>query len=175
MIGGHELAKVAVNPIGGVITDPGHSLSRSVFNYESNSGDSMHGTDHISTANLSLEPCSHQHSHSIISRSKSLKTLGKRQKHVRKACIHCKKAHLACDEGRPCKRCIHLGKTDCIDVEHKRRGRPRSSPEKKRTAQISTPQEYVVCSANNFGDSNIYSAGTQGMLSLSGIELDKNE
>ena len=56
----------------------------------------------------------------------------KRHKHVRKACVHCKKAHLACDEGRPCRRCIHLGKTDCVDVEHKRRGRPRTSPEKKK-------------------------------------------
>jgi hypothetical protein len=56
----------------------------------------------------------------------------KRQKHVRRACVHCKKAHLACDEGRPCRRCLHLGKTDCVDVEHKRRGRPRTSPEKKK-------------------------------------------
>ncbi|KAI9199870.1 uncharacterized protein BJ171DRAFT_199367 [Polychytrium aggregatum] len=50
----------------------------------------------------------------------------KRQRHVGKACIHCKKAHLACDSGRPCRRCKHMGKTDCIDVEHKKRGRPRS-------------------------------------------------
>ncbi len=51
-------------------------------------------------------------------------------KHVGIACTHCKKAHLACDNSRPCKRCTRLGKTDCIDVEHKRRGRPRTSPEK---------------------------------------------
>ena len=49
------------------------------------------------------------------------------QKHVCKACIHCKRAHLACDEARPCRRCMHLGKFDtCVDVEHKRRGRPKS-------------------------------------------------
>lgn len=59
------------------------------------------------------------------------KDANKRQKHVKKACVHCKKAHLACDEERPCRRCVHLGKTDCVDVEHKRRGRPRSSPEKR--------------------------------------------
>ncbi|KAI8896222.1 hypothetical protein BC833DRAFT_598303 [Globomyces pollinis-pini] len=47
-----------------------------------------------------------------------------RNKHVGKACTHCKKAHLACDSSRPCKRCTHLGKSDCIDVTHKRRGRP---------------------------------------------------
>jgi hypothetical protein len=57
----------------------------------------------------------------------------KRQKHVGRACVHCKKAHLACDESRPCKRCLHLGKTDCVDVEHKRRGRPKISPEKRKS------------------------------------------
>ena len=60
------------------------------------------------------------------------KKLKKRNKHVCKACVHCKKAHLACDESRPCTRCSQLGKTDCIDVQHKRRGRPRlASTERK--------------------------------------------
>ncbi|MCO5588129.1 hypothetical protein L7F22_042084 [Adiantum nelumboides] len=46
--------------------------------------------------------------------------------HVPSACLNCKKAHLACDVNRPCRRCINLGKTDtCIDVRHKKRGRPR--------------------------------------------------
>ncbi|KAJ3269994.1 hypothetical protein HDV01_000757 [Terramyces sp. JEL0728] len=54
----------------------------------------------------------------------------KRPKHVGKACVHCKKAHLACDSNRPCKRCKHLGKDDCVDVEHKRRGRPKSTKRK---------------------------------------------
>jgi hypothetical protein len=170
-MGGHELAKADVNQMG-LLSDAGNPLSHSVFNYDSNGGESMHCNDHISTANLSIEQSSNQHTHNIISRSKSTKTLGKRQKHVRKACIHCKKAHLACDEARPCKRCLHLGKPDCIDVEHKRRGRPRSSPEKKRPAQISTPQEYTEA---HFGGNNLYPPGTQGVLSLSGIELDKTE
>ncbi|UZJ53858.1 hypothetical protein CBS101457_003178 [Exobasidium rhododendri] len=46
--------------------------------------------------------------------------------HVPSACLNCKRAHLACDVSRPCRRCINLGKTDtCIDVQHKKRGRPR--------------------------------------------------
>ncbi|PWY99859.1 hypothetical protein BCV70DRAFT_200766 [Testicularia cyperi] len=46
--------------------------------------------------------------------------------HVPSACLNCKRAHLACDVGRPCRRCINLGKSDtCIDVQHKKRGRPR--------------------------------------------------
>ncbi|KAG0226325.1 hypothetical protein BGW42_003760 [Actinomortierella wolfii] len=46
--------------------------------------------------------------------------------HVPSACINCKKAHLACDISRPCKRCISVGKDDtCRDVEHKKRGRPK--------------------------------------------------
>ncbi|ORX92520.1 hypothetical protein K493DRAFT_303261 [Basidiobolus meristosporus CBS 931.73] len=57
-----------------------------------------------------------------------------KKKNVGRACVHCKKAHLACDESRPCKRCVHLGKSFCIDVEHKRRGRPKLSTNKKNGA-----------------------------------------
>jgi hypothetical protein len=36
---------------------------------------------------------------------------------VSSACGPCKRAHLACDVGRPCKRCINMGKEDqCEDV-----------------------------------------------------------
>ncbi|KAF1989268.1 hypothetical protein K402DRAFT_268601 [Aulographum hederae CBS 113979] len=37
---------------------------------------------------------------------------GRRAKaHVRTACVNCKKAHLSCDDARPCSRCISTGKT----------------------------------------------------------------
>ncbi|PKS08981.1 hypothetical protein jhhlp_003594 [Lomentospora prolificans] len=46
--------------------------------------------------------------------------------HVASACVPCKKAHLRCDAQRPCSRCLMNGKEDsCIDVQHKKRGRPR--------------------------------------------------
>ncbi|PWN20996.1 hypothetical protein BCV69DRAFT_180995 [Microstroma glucosiphilum] len=46
--------------------------------------------------------------------------------HVSSACLNCKRAHLACDAERPCRRCSKLGKTaTCVDVQHKKRGRPR--------------------------------------------------
>ncbi|KAI9486910.1 MAG: ribose 5-phosphate isomerase A-domain-containing protein, partial [Benjaminiella poitrasii] len=52
--------------------------------------------------------------------------------HVPTACIHCKKAHLACDLSRPCKRCYSLGKSDsCVDIRHKKRGRPKLTSVKK--------------------------------------------
>ncbi|KAL7409288.1 hypothetical protein BDY24DRAFT_403690 [Mrakia frigida] len=44
------------------------------------------------------------------------------------ACGPCKRAHLACDDGRPCKRCSSLNKEDqCVDVPQKKRGRPKLS------------------------------------------------
>ncbi|KAI9315619.1 hypothetical protein BX666DRAFT_1957571 [Dichotomocladium elegans] len=46
-------------------------------------------------------------------------------RNVDKACNHCKRSHLRCDNMRPCRRCIATGKTGCKDVEHKPRGRPR--------------------------------------------------
>mmetsp|Transcript_4573 Transcript_4573/g.6737 ORF Transcript_4573/g.6737 Transcript_4573/m.6737 type:complete len:365 (+) Transcript_4573:38-1132(+) len=46
----------------------------------------------------------------------------KRGSYAKRACSHCKQAHAACDSGRPCKRCIMLGKEDtCRDVERKSR------------------------------------------------------
>ncbi|RMY51750.1 hypothetical protein D0864_14366, partial [Hortaea werneckii] len=52
---------------------------------------------------------------------------GRRSKtHVASACINCKRAHLSCDVNRPCARCVASGKQDtCVDVQHKKRGRPR--------------------------------------------------
>ncbi|KAK9319437.1 hypothetical protein V1517DRAFT_332577 [Lipomyces orientalis] len=62
-----------------------------------------------------------------LARSTSVGGATRRPKpHVIAACSNCKKAHLACDVGRPCQRCINLGKQDtCVDVRHKKRGRPR--------------------------------------------------
>jgi len=46
----------------------------------------------------------------------------KRGKYTRRACTNCKSAHAACDAGRPCKRCIMLGKEDsCVDSVRKKR------------------------------------------------------
>lgn len=46
--------------------------------------------------------------------------------HVPSACVNCKKKHLACETKRPCNRCVQTGKeASCVDVQHKKRGRPR--------------------------------------------------
>ncbi|KAI8851173.1 hypothetical protein BC829DRAFT_128116 [Chytridium lagenaria] len=51
--------------------------------------------------------------------------------YVHKACINCKVSHVACDVGRPCSRCVRLGKADtCVDAERKKRGRPCNSVKK---------------------------------------------
>ena len=63
--------------------------------------------------------------------------------HVPSACVNCKRKHLACETRRPCNRCLQAGKevrsshamkpmmfansikATCVDVQHKKRGRPR--------------------------------------------------
>ena len=62
--------------------------------------------------------------------------------HVPSACVNCKRKHLACETRRPCNRCVQTGKevrilnldeiitidsfqATCVDVQHKKRGRPR--------------------------------------------------
>ena len=65
--------------------------------------------------------------------------------HVASACVNCKKKHLGCDSARPCRRCVLTGaavslflcvflslpllipvtiQSTCVDVSHKKRGRP---------------------------------------------------
>lgn len=52
-------------------------------------------------------------------------TACKKGRNVDKACNHCKRSHLRCDNVRPCRRCVTTGKVGCQDVKHKPRGRPR--------------------------------------------------
>ncbi|KAI8054409.1 hypothetical protein BDF22DRAFT_678970 [Syncephalis plumigaleata] len=62
--------------------------------------------------------------------------------HVFRACVNCRKGHVACDVNRPCRRCILGGKVDtCIDVDHRRRGRRRAEDElaAKHNAKSTTP------------------------------------
>ncbi|KAI9331677.1 hypothetical protein DFJ73DRAFT_856836 [Zopfochytrium polystomum] len=44
-------------------------------------------------------------------------------------CNRCKSVHVTCDAGRPCQRCIRIGKADtCTDAVRKKRGRPKQVP-----------------------------------------------
>ncbi|KAI1201336.1 hypothetical protein F5X97DRAFT_35447 [Nemania serpens] len=62
----------------------------------------------------------------------SPKSQRKTKGHVASACVPCKRAHLRCDAQRPCSRCLSNGKEDaCIDVQHKKRGRPRLRDERE--------------------------------------------
>ncbi|KAH8880678.1 hypothetical protein GQ53DRAFT_669403 [Thozetella sp. PMI_491] len=63
----------------------------------------------------------------------SPKTQRKTKGHVASACVPCKRAHLRCDAQRPCSRCLNNGKEDqCVDVQHKKRGRPRLRDDRER-------------------------------------------
>lgn len=43
----------------------------------------------------------------------ALRTQRRQKAHVAKACVNCKKAHLSCDDARPCNRCKTTGKEVC--------------------------------------------------------------
>ncbi|KAL2822977.1 hypothetical protein BJX63DRAFT_417377 [Aspergillus granulosus] len=59
------------------------------------------------------------------SRTLPQKTTRRTKAHVASACVNCKKKHLGCDPARPCRRCVLSNKeSTCIDVTHKKRGRP---------------------------------------------------
>ncbi|KAJ6092497.1 hypothetical protein N7486_007786 [Penicillium sp. IBT 16267x] len=59
------------------------------------------------------------------SRTLAPKSTRRTKAHVASACVNCKKKHLGCDPARPCRRCVLAGKAaSCVDVTHKKRGRP---------------------------------------------------
>ncbi|KAL2831667.1 hypothetical protein BJY01DRAFT_226390 [Aspergillus pseudoustus] len=61
----------------------------------------------------------------LASRTLPQKTTRRTKAHVASACVNCKKKHLGCDPARPCRRCVLSNKeSTCIDVTHKKRGRP---------------------------------------------------
>ncbi|KAI9884824.1 MAG: hypothetical protein M1823_003386 [Watsoniomyces obsoletus] len=81
-----------------------------------------------------------------------------RRSHVMSACQPCRVKHLACDEDRPCQRCVTNGTQDtCHDPPHKPRGRPRIRPPGERvpdlargTRQHQLPQMSPVTGGTGF-------------------------
>merc|ERR1712000_322120 len=70
----------------------------------------------------------------------SPKSQRKAKGHVASACVPCKRAHLRCDAQRPCSRCRSNGKEDaCVDVQHKKRGRPRLRDDRDARYDMSRP------------------------------------
>ena len=106
--------------------------------------------------------------------------------HVAKACQNCKKAHLSCNEARPCARCVASGKqvrllqvnpvadmvsfvrlqadkspvqATCVDVEHKKRGRPRLRDDRERPEQGSVPTSFAPAPPPNIARTGGHSRG----------------
>lgn len=103
--------------------------------------------------------------------------------HVASACVPCKRAHLRCDgtfsfvmlpyqiltiykAQRPCSRCVSNGKEDCcIDVQHKKRGRPRLREDRDthfEPGQFQSPRDSARAPAS------IYSASGQPSATYDG-------
>ncbi|KAH9810479.1 GAL4-like Zn(II)2Cys6 (or C6 zinc) binuclear cluster DNA-binding domain [Teratosphaeria destructans] len=92
-----------------------------------------------------------QHGHSVPTTAGPSASRGSRRSkaHVASACINCKRAHLSCDVQRPCTRCVAAGKQDtCIDVQHKKRGRPRLRDEAEFKVEQMTPQRSAQASVH---------------------------
>ncbi|KAK1967927.1 hypothetical protein LY78DRAFT_679791 [Colletotrichum sublineola] len=93
----------------------------------------------------------------------SPRTQRKTKGHVASACVPCKRAHLRCDAQRPCSRCTSNGKEDaCVDVQHKKRGRPRLRDDREARYGPSTyqhPQDAAAAAARRPPLSHYSAAG----------------
>jgi len=63
----------------------------------------------------------------IIKKEKEVipgKSVAKKRKQVKKACVNCRKSHSACDVERPCRRCIETNQADnCFDIPRKNKAK----------------------------------------------------
>ncbi|CDO70594.1 hypothetical protein BN946_scf184656.g9 [Trametes cinnabarina] len=48
---------------------------------------------------------------------------GPKKKKANRACFHCQKAHLTCDDSRPCQRCIKRGMADNCTEGHRKKAK----------------------------------------------------
>ncbi|KAI0374068.1 hypothetical protein BV20DRAFT_962030 [Pilatotrama ljubarskyi] len=48
---------------------------------------------------------------------------GPKKKKASRACFHCQKAHLTCDDSRPCQRCIKRGMADNCTEGHRKKAK----------------------------------------------------
>ncbi|KAI8091053.1 uncharacterized protein B0P05DRAFT_584175 [Gilbertella persicaria] len=98
-----------------------HSLSDEDNHHEDESLDDHHHHHH----HMQEEDDDDDGEYQIRPASASHPLPTKKGRNVDKACNHCKRSHLRCDDMRPCRRCVATGKTGCKDVQHKPRGRPK--------------------------------------------------
>ncbi|KAJ5313298.1 uncharacterized protein N7443_000182 [Penicillium atrosanguineum] len=81
-------------------------------------------------------------------RSLAQKSTRRTKAHVASACVNCKKKHLGCDPARPCRRCVLAGKaSSCVDVTHKKRGRPPLKAEDSSLRPYTSHMEHPAISA----------------------------
>ncbi|KAF7315499.1 Transcriptional factor [Mycena indigotica] len=48
---------------------------------------------------------------------------GPKKKKASRACVHCQKAHLTCDDSRPCQRCVKRGMADSCTEGHRKKAK----------------------------------------------------
>lgn len=107
------------------ITKPQHKFSQKSSSISSESLSYYLSKQHLSDTEEFEEEFDEEVNTTVLTTSASSGTICKKGRNVDKACNHCKRSHLRCDNVRPCRRCVATGKVGCQDVKHKPRGRPR--------------------------------------------------
>jgi len=101
----------------------------------------------IATTNLNMENNSN-----ITSSNKDLSNPRRLKKfhRVRKACNGCNSSHVACDENRPCKRCIYRGVAEqCHDVPLEKRRKKIKEDEQYQQNEITMTSENDILPVEN--------------------------
>jgi len=83
------------------------------------------------------------------------------KKKATKACLHCQKAHLTCDDSRPCQRCVKKGMADmCVDGQRKKAKYLMDEEEKARAREAAkrSTADHVATEAGHLHSSPVVTA-----------------
>ncbi|KAI0081329.1 hypothetical protein K474DRAFT_1588145 [Panus rudis PR-1116 ss-1] len=88
---------------------------------------------------------------------------GPKKKKANRACFHCQKAHLTCDDSRPCQRCIKRGMADNCTEGHRKKAKYLLDDEELASHQtfVARPESIFASYANPSPSTFPYSNSTE--------------
>ncbi|EIE83376.1 hypothetical protein RO3G_08081 [Rhizopus delemar RA 99-880] len=98
---------------------------------------------------------------------------GPRKKKATRACIHCQKAHLTCDDSRPCQRCIKRNlSTTCTDGARKKAKYLQDIDETINTPTTAySPQTSVSTPTSSFGPGETNEFQSQNFMNSGNVDM----
>ncbi|KAF0979928.1 hypothetical protein FDP41_001081 [Naegleria fowleri] len=138
-----SLSPTTFNPISSssstTNTNTSSSSSSSSMTSSSNLFNTNNTPSKLNLVSSSIQSPLEVHNQNTSKSKTHSKTKTPRKPYVKRACVNCKQSHAACDDSRPCKRCVSLKIEDqCVDAVRKK---PSNSQKRKDMNELGDEEE----------------------------------